>query len=204
MRFTLLKWLKSRSLRRAPARERHLRLRLVVLEDRVVPTVTITDPNGVANDSFGSAVAAVGNDTIVGAFGVNGERGAAYLYDSSGNLLHAFTDPNGAADDSFGNSVSSAADGSDVLISADGVGNYHGAVYLYSATSPFNLLLTISDPGSQQDLDEFGTSVAGVGSNEILVGAQGITTVVFGRPNVASFAASFWLWLKGTDESRLP
>ena len=96
MRFSFLKWLKNRPLRRVPARERRLRLSLEVLEDRVVPTVTLTNPDGNANDSFGFSVAAVGSDSIVGAYGVSGthvETGAAYLYDASGTLLHTFTDP---------------------------------------------------------------------------------------------------------------
>jgi hypothetical protein len=132
-------------------RSRRAVLSFEPLETRLAPSFgallqTFTDPNNTARDIFGSSVAAVGSNVLVGAFGVNGSKGAAYLYNPSGTLLQSFTDPNNTAYDSFGSSV--AAVGNDVLIGAYGVNGFKGAAYLYNPASatPNRPIVTFTDP----------------------------------------------------------
>jgi hypothetical protein len=143
------------------------------LEDRLVPALgnplqTFADPNGVANDTFGDSVALSGTDVLVGSYGVNLARGAAYLYNTSGTLLHTFTDPNGTAYDYFGFSVALA--GTDLLVGGFGVNGSAGAAYLYNTSG--TLLQTFTDPNGTAN-DFFGSSVALAGS-DVLVGARGV------------------------------
>jgi hypothetical protein len=135
---------------------------------------TFTNPTPAYGDYFGYSVAAVGTDQVlVGAVGDNTGAtgaGAAYLFSTSGALLTTFTNPTPAANDWFGTSV--AAVGSDrVLIGADlddtGAANA-GAAYLFSISGA--LLTTFTNPTPAVD-DYFGTSVAAVGSNRVLIGA---------------------------------
>jgi adhesin/invasin len=101
---------------------------------------------------------------LVGANGVNGFEGAAYLYSTSGTLLQTFQDPGKTAYDEFG---SVALSGNDVLVGAWGINSYRGAAYLYDTSG--NLLQTFQDPNNTQD-DMFGESVALSGTN-MAVGA---------------------------------
>jgi len=152
--------------------DRRVRLSCEELELRLAPAAvspvqTYQDPMGGPAD-FGYSVALSGTNVLLGAPGENGSRGAAYLYDTSGQLLHTFTDPNNTADDLFGNSV--ALSGSNVLVAAYGVNGFKGAVYLYSTSG--QLLQTFTDPNNTA-FDFFGNSVALSGSN-VLVAAYGI------------------------------
>jgi hypothetical protein len=129
---------------------------------------TFTDPGNISGDFFGNSVAALGNNVLVGAYGVPGGAriGAVYLYDASGTILHTFADP-GNQRDFFGISV--AAVGNNVLIGASQAGvNGGGVAYLYSASG--TLLHTFTDPGNTSG-DNFGISVAAVGNN-LLIGAH--------------------------------
>ena len=99
---------------------------------------TFNNPTPAANDLFGEAVAAVGNDRVlIGAPEDNTgapDAGAAYLFSTNGMLLTTFINPTLNPDDRFGNAV--AAVGSDrVLIGAfgDNTGAASaGAAYLFS------------------------------------------------------------------------
>jgi len=142
---------------------------------KVLPTV-IYDPKGIAGDLFGQSLAAVGNDLVIGAEWTKTKTGgAAYLYDTKGDLLRTFKDPGDGPFDFFGSSV--AAMGSNVLIGADAGatrGDDAGLVYLYDTAG--KLLQTFIPPnippnpgGFNYVEDSFGCSVAAVG-NDILVG----------------------------------
>ena len=140
--------------------------------------LTIANPNPrVFNDLFGLSVAAVGSDQmLIGApdhFTVGLNRGAAYLFNTDGNLLTTFLDPSASqsGNESFGSAV--AAVGSDcVLIGspANRTGGYYlaGAAFLFSTNGI--LLATLTNP-SPAAIDEFGWSVSAVGSDRVLVGA---------------------------------
>jgi hypothetical protein len=135
---------------------------------------TFVNPTPADNDYFGHAVAGIGNDrVIISAYGDNTgvvDAGAAYLFSTNGTLLATFNNPTPAAYEYFGNSV--AAVGNDrVLIGApeDNTGATDtGAAYLFSTNGI--LLATFVNPTPEPN-DYFGKSVAGVGSDSVLIGA---------------------------------
>ena len=130
---------------------------------------TLTNP-ATQVDVFGSSVASIGSNLIVGASSNNGLSGATYLFDNSGALLRTLRKPAPAAGDEFGYSVAGLND--KIIVGApfdSGVAHYAGAAYLFDTTG--TLLLTLQKPQPSIG-DEFGSSVAPVGKN-ILVGAPG-------------------------------
>jgi hypothetical protein len=136
---------------------------------------TFTNPTPASGDLFGASVAALGSDRVlIGAERDNTgatQAGAAYLFSPNGTLLTTFTNPTPTTSDLFGKAV--AAVGNDrILIGADsadtGAANA-GAAYLFSTNG--TLLTTFTNPTPAED-DEFGTSVAAVGSDRVLVSAQ--------------------------------
>jgi hypothetical protein len=139
-------------------------------------SIAFTNPTPADFDYFGGSVAAVGTNLIlIGAYrdssaGVSGS-GAAYLFDLAGTLLTTITNPTPNADNErFGWSV--AAVGTDrMLIGAPRAieGSRLGAAYLYDSAA--NLLTTIANPVIGFQFDDFGFSVAAVGTNRVVVGA---------------------------------
>jgi len=137
--------------------------------------ITFTNPTPAANDFFGYSVAAVGTDRVlIGAHrdqtGSSFYSGAAYLLNTNGALLTTFTNPTPADSDFFGYSV--AGVGTDrALIGApqDNTGaTWAGAAYLFSTNGV--LLTTFTNPTPAYP-DYFGYSVAGVGTDRVLIGA---------------------------------
>lgn len=141
--------------------------------------MTFNNPTPANGDGFGNAVAALGNDrVIIGAAADDvgaANSGAAYLFRTNGTLLTTFTNPTPAASDEFG--VSVAAVGNDrVLIGANrGHSTVSGAGAAYLFTTNGNLLTTFVSPAPQSS-DNFGYSVAAVGSSRVLIGAYGNST----------------------------
>ncbi|NES23808.1 MAG: hypothetical protein F6K41_34040, partial [Symploca sp. SIO3E6] len=145
---------------------------------------TFVSPNPGEGNGFGRSVAAFGNNVLIGAFrddpGGITDAGAVYLFDSStGELLQTFTSPNPAVNDVFGLPV--VAVGKNVLVGArlvdsGGVRNA-GAAYLFDGNTG-ELLQTFNNPDPGIN-DQFGSSVAGVGSTifvaAILDDSGGIT-----------------------------
>ena len=135
---------------------------------------TFTNPTPASFDKFGNSVVAVGTDRVlIGAYCDKtgaAQAGAAYLFSPNGTLLTTFTNPTPAVDDYFGYSV--AAVGSDrVLVCAprdDTGAEDAGAAYLFSTNG--TLLTTFTNP-SPRRFDNFGNSVAAVGSDRVLIGA---------------------------------
>ncbi|MEO7676633.1 MAG: hypothetical protein ABIV39_07730 [Verrucomicrobiota bacterium] len=135
---------------------------------------TFTNPTPAEVNSFSISVAAVGNDrVIIGAPDANtgaNRAGVAYLFSTNGTLLTTFTNPVPVASDSFGFSL--AAVGSDqVLIGAiaDGGGASGGAAYLFSTNGTLITTFTNPTPAAR---DNFGQSVAAVGTSRVLIGAN--------------------------------
>ena len=138
--------------------------------------LTIPNPNPGSGDLFGTSLAAIAGNILVGAPADNPSgvqnAGSAYLFDgTTGALLLTIPNPNPtpAGGDYFGISV--AEIGGDILVGAieqdpDALPDA-GSVYLIDGTTGA-LLLTIPNPSS--GADDFGFSVAAVGGN-ILVGA---------------------------------
>jgi hypothetical protein len=135
---------------------------------------TFTNPTPAANDWFGLPVAAVGTDRVlIGAYGDDTgatDAGAAYLFSTNGALLTTFTNPTPAVNDYFGYCM--AAVGSDrVLIGAvqdDTGATDAGAAYLFSTDG--TLLTTFTNP-TPANSDDFGYSVAAVGTDRALIGS---------------------------------
>jgi len=133
---------------------------------------TFQEPTGGEKARFGSSLAAVGNNVLIGAprdSAKGDESGAAYLFDGAGKLLTTFHDPAPSEADWFGYSVASA--GNNVVISSllkDEGGRDVGAAYVFDQTG--KLLSTITSP-NPTGFDAFGQSIVGVGDN-ILIGAD--------------------------------
>ena len=133
---------------------------------------TIQKPNPAAGDSFGVAIAAVGNNFAVGAAfdqtaATNG--GAVYLFDGTGNLVTTIVSPRPVEFGRFG--VAMAAFGDDLLVSEENglTGDVRaGVVHLFDgATGAF--IRSYFNP-SPKAFEVFGNSVAASGNN-VLIGA---------------------------------
>jgi hypothetical protein len=126
----------------------------------------INDPDQAAGDRFGNSIAASDQYVLVGAPGVNGNAGAAFLFDFAGHD-QTLSDPNSGDADNFGRSV--AVSDQYVLVGAPATSSGAGAAYLFDTAG--NLLQTFNDP-SGSPKDSFGGSVALSGQN-LVVGAPG-------------------------------
>ena len=140
---------------------------------------TFTNPTPAAADYFGNAVAALGTDKVaIGAYlddtGAP-NSGAVYLFNTNGTLLTTLTNPTPVSGDYFGSAL--CAVGADkVLIGAyqDGTAAYQGgSAYLYDANGA--LLRTFTKPRAAM-FDRFGSTVAAVGSDKVLIAADGDDT----------------------------
>ena len=149
---------------------------------------TYHEPVPAANDEFGKSVAGVGGSILIGSpqTNVTGSvfAGAAYLFDTSSNLLATYFDPVPVIDDQFGWSV--AGIGGSILISAPGtsVAGHVSAGSAYLFDSSGNLLATYHEPIPTQD-DDFGISVASAGGGSILIDARGTTVRGFSGAGAA-------------------
>jgi hypothetical protein len=139
--------------------------------------LTVPNPTPVEYDNFGQAVAAVGNNLLVGAnwdghvFGSNPSYpGAAYLFDgTSGSLLRTFKAP-AANGFSYGSAL--AVVGSNILIGEeDAASGGRVTAYLYDSTNG-NLLRTISNIGDRSGRTSANSYLAVAGTN-VLVGTPG-------------------------------
>jgi hypothetical protein len=172
-----------------------------------------TNPTATLNAAFGIAVAAVGTDRVlIGAPDENTgavSSGAAYLFGTNGSLIGTFSNPTPEIGDIFGHSV--AAVGTDqVLIGAwqDNTGaTQAGAAYLFNTNGA--LITTFTNP-APEDFENFGYSVAAVGSDRVLIGApydrvehwptgmaylfstNGVLLTTFSKPNQARFSTFGW------------
>ena len=127
-------------------------------------------------DAFGSDVALQGDRALIGAWGDDELRGAAYVFERTAGVW-AQTDKLVAADgevaDGFGLTV--ALDGDVALVGAfgdDDLGIQSGAAYLFARTPAQGWVqtdkLTSPDGGA---FDEFGSDVA-LGGGTLVVGAE--------------------------------
>ena len=130
---------------------------------------------GVSGDFFGESVALDGSRALVGAYGRDGFRGAAYMFDLSGGNWTETADISlgtfGVSGDVFGFSV--ALDGSRALVGAPGRGGLRGAAYIFDLSGGnWNERADISLGTVGVSGDRFGGSVA-LDGNRALVAAPG-------------------------------
>jgi len=142
-------------------------------EGELLLTVVKPEPSG--SDWFGFAVAAAGDDLLVGSYHDEADgtyAGAAYLFDGStrgvtGQFRQTFVNPTPEEDDHFGCSVASVGD--KVVVGADhddGGGTNAGAAYLFDEATG-DLLYTFTKPRAAA-AESFGISVAAVGQNVVV------------------------------------
>jgi curved DNA-binding protein CbpA/predicted Ser/Thr protein kinase/outer membrane protein assembly factor BamB len=154
----------------------------------------LLDPTRDAGDRFGSALAAVGENILVGAPQDDTDAknaGIAYLFSgSTGQLLRVFHNPNPAADDHFGEVV--AAMDQNVLIAApQSSSGGPGFVCLFDGLSG-TLLHCFQHPRPHPG-DGFGSSLAPLG-NRLFVGAYQDDTVATDAGAVYAFALDGSHW----------
>ena len=138
----------------------------------------LTASDGEEDDRFGHSVAVVGDTVVVGAYGDDGNRGAAYVFTrpdggwTTTTTAAKLTASDGEEDDRFGHSV--AVVGDTVVVGAYGDDGNRGAAYVFTKTggawtsTTTAAKLTASD--GEED-DEFGVSVA-VDEDTVAVGAH--------------------------------
>ncbi len=139
----------------------------------------LTADDGAANDLFGWAVALSGDTTVVGAFGGNMSRGAAYVFTRSGTVWtpqQKLTANDGAAGDNFGFSVAISGDTVAVGAFTDDIGanQDQGSVYAFtrSGTAWMQQQKFTANDGTAGD--RFGRSVA-LSGDTLVTGANNKT-----------------------------
>ena len=144
---------------------------------------TLLEPTPAASDQFGSAVAALGSDLLVGAPHFNSgaaHAGAVFVFQGGGGV-RTLTKSTPAFDDLFGFALGAAGDTIVVGAPFDSAGAPGaGAAYLFSAGTGA-LVHTLANP-TPADYDLFGNAVAAAGSI-VVVGAPFDDTT---KPNAGS------------------
>ena len=134
----------------------------------------LTASNREAGDQFGNSVSVDGDTAVVGAWGDDDYKGAAYVFtrqSGAWSQVAKLTATDGAINDNLGRSV--AVDGNTVVVGAFGDNGGQGSAYVFSkpgggwATATETARLTASDGAAN---DYFGKSVA-VDGNTVVVGA---------------------------------
>jgi hypothetical protein len=136
---------------------------------------TFTNPAPATVQAFGLAAASFGSDRVLigGVPDLNKPApypGGVFLFRTNGTLLATFTNPHPADGDSFGLSVSGVG-GDRVLIGApqNNTGaTQAGVAYLFNTNGA--LVSTFTNPVPVVG-DNFGTSVAAVGNDRVLISA---------------------------------
>ena len=172
-----------------------------------IAKLTASDP--AADDQFGYSVAVDGDTMVVGAYGDNSDRGAAYVYVREAgvwNQIAKLTASDGHSGDWFGRSV--AIDGGTVVVGAyldDDGGTWSGAAYVFSepaggwVSATSDVKLTASDPAAA---DQFGYSVAVDGAT-VVVGARGDDDGGTDAGSVYVFSEPSSGWVNATSDVKL-
>jgi hypothetical protein len=136
---------------------------------------TFTNPAPATTQAFGWSVAAMNTNLVIisGFANVNKPApysGSVYLFNTNGAMQSIFTNPTPAYDGGFGAAVAAVA-GDRALVGAP----YNntgapgaGSAYLFSTNG--TLMATFTNPIPAAG-DNFGTSVAGVGNDRVLISA---------------------------------
>jgi VCBS repeat-containing protein len=135
------------------------------------PSAKLLADNAAAYDYFGYAVAVSGNTAVVGAFGKDSSRGAAYVYVYNGTSWvrqQQLTASDGVAGDQFGSSV--AIDGDRIIIGAHRKDAGRGKAYVYVRSGTAWLEQAKLIASDRAGGDNFGYAVA-ISDKTVLIGA---------------------------------
>ena len=132
-----------------------------------------------AGDGIGDHVAISGTTAVIGVPGVDGNRGAVYVFVRSGKTWqHQATlqDPRQSADEYFGSSVavSSTHSGTFVLVGALGQGFPEQAFMFARSGQTWHRQATLAGPSSGSVNDGFGNSVALSATTAVVSTIQGL------------------------------
>lgn len=139
----------------------------------------ITNPAPVTGDAFGRYLATVGDGFFAASVPSfdqpTNDSGIVYLYAFNGTLVTTVTNPTPAPLDEFGRAIAGVgpgwlgvgAPGEDA-----GAGNA-GAMYLYDGGG--SIITTVTNPRPSAG-SQFGSAIAGISSNRIVVGAPNDST----------------------------
>jgi hypothetical protein len=139
----------------------------------------VPNPIVEAGAGFGYSVAGGVSSTrfAVGApfhdFSQFNDTGRVYIYDQDGGQVHNFVNPERAEDDRFG-SVLAGLGSNLVAIGApldDAGATGSGRVYIYHQIITFTRLATVSNPAPANG-DRFGSALALVGTDRLVIGAE--------------------------------
>jgi len=143
-------------------------------------TAKLTADDGTPGDRFGCSVSQDGDRILIGAYGDESLKGAAYIFELAGSTwtqTAKLSPLNGIADDLFGHSV--ALSGDQALIGAkatdrEGIVD-QGAAYLYdlSGSTWIQTAELIANDGAVAD--NFGTSVS-LDGNRAVIGAVSMSS----------------------------
>jgi hypothetical protein len=137
-------------------------------------TARLTASDGETGDSFSRAVKIDGNTALIGAYGNDQDKGAAYIFEKvAGEWVETakLTASDGAAGDLFGRSLT--IEGGVVVVAArndDDNGKDSGSVYLYEKINGFWTEIDKLVPGDGAAGDNFGKRVD-LDGNTLAVGA---------------------------------
>jgi hypothetical protein len=125
----------------------------------------IMPAGGVVTDQFGSSVSISGDSLIVGAFGKDNSKGAAYVYVRNGSVWtqqQLLSAADGVAADEFGWSL--AISGDRVVVGAPGDDSLHGGAYIFfrNGTSWSQAAKIVASDGSTFDRFGYSTAIDGV------------------------------------------
>ncbi len=134
---------------------------------------TLTDPNGISNDTFGNAIAISGSTIMVGADTSAQIDGAVWVYthtDSGWGTPVKLTGPSSTFPNFVGFGGSVWLSGTTAMISAPGLNSGEGAVYVYALVAgQWQQQSVLNDP-NHTVADGFGTVLAMAGSTAIILG----------------------------------
>lgn len=143
------------------------------------PTGHLNATDTTTNSFFGAGLSVSGSTIVVGAFGNNSDKGAAYVFvepasgwSGSHNQTAKLTASDGVAQDFFGDDL--AIKGNTIAVGAPGKNSNTGAAYVFvePASGWKNVTQTAKLTASNGVSEDFVGSGIGVTPSEIAVGAQ--------------------------------
>lgn len=159
----------------------------------------IVASDGVFGDEFGSSLAALGDDVVVGAPKANNGRGSVYYFASgSTETKLAASDTSTAASQEFGTSIAISSD--KIIIGASKANFEQGAAYIFDATT-LTEDIRIQHP-SPNFSDRFGV-VAAISGQRIFVGAERASSIFSGSVFVFDLAGNHILSLSGSSPGEM-